>query len=57
MTNQGSEPPAESGICVWCESDFSRDDSRARTTELFCSQKCEVEARYWLVNELQTLNR
>jgi hypothetical protein len=53
MTNQSPEPPADSGICVWCESEFSPRESRARTTELFCSQKCEVEARYWLVSELQ----
>jgi hypothetical protein len=57
MTNPSLEPRAESGICVWCESEFLRDGSRARTPELFCSQKCEVEARYWLVSELQTLNR
>ena len=55
MKNQGSEPPADSGICVWCESEFLREQSRARTAELFCSHKCEVEARYWLVGELQAL--
>lgn len=55
MTNQEPEPLAETGICVWCEQEYSPEESRARTATLFCSHKCEVEARYWLVSELQAL--
>ncbi|HZU22061.1 MAG TPA: hypothetical protein VE998_04455 [Terriglobales bacterium] len=55
MTNQGSEPPGKAHICIWCESQYAQPESRARSSELFCSQKCEVEARYWLVSELQAL--
>jgi hypothetical protein len=49
------EPAADSRTCVWCEAEYSGEESRARTAELFCSHKCEVEARYWLVSELQAL--
>ena len=55
MNNQNHEPLADSGNCVWCEAEYSPEESRARTAALFCSHKCEVEARYWLVSELQTV--
>jgi hypothetical protein len=55
MEKQRPEPPADSAICIWCESDFLPAASRARTPSLFCSHRCEVEARFWLVSELQAL--
>lgn len=55
MTNYDSEPLASAGICVWCEFEYSPVESRARTASLFCSHRCEVEARYWLMSELQAL--
>lgn len=34
--------------CTWCNSEYDEAYSRAHETNVFCSKKCEVEARYWL---------
>jgi len=47
------EPLVDYGFCVWCEHEYSPPHSRARTAAMFCSQRCEVEARCWLLTELQ----
>jgi hypothetical protein len=54
MASDPSEPLVDFAICVWCEQQYSPPASRARAAALFCSQKCEVEARCWLMAELQT---
>jgi hypothetical protein len=55
MANHDHQPLATSNSCVWCAAEYSPEESRARTPALFCSHKCEIEARYWLVSELQAL--
>ncbi len=40
--------PEASRDCVWCCSRYQGSQSHARSTELFCSRRCETEARYWL---------
>lgn len=40
--------PEASADCVWCSSSYLLSQARARTAELFCSRRCETEARYWL---------
>jgi len=50
--SQKSLPPASSP-CVWCERNYNPGESHARTSGLFCSVKCEVEARFWLVARLE----
>ena len=41
-------------ICVWCESDYDSNSSPARQATLFCSRRCETEARFWLFSVLNT---
>ncbi len=41
--------------CAWCSSEYDEAYSRARDTELFCSKKCELEARYWLRDRLDNV--
>ena len=38
--------------CTWCNSEYAEAYSRARETGVFCSRKCEIEARYWLRESL-----
>ncbi len=42
------ELPETARDCVWCCAHYSSAHTRARTVELFCSRRCETEARYWL---------
>lgn len=42
------ELPEPSRNCVWCDSQYYASGSAARSIELFCSRRCETEARYWL---------
>ena len=41
-------------LCVWCYSQYLRSTSRARESQTFCSKKCEIEARFWLTDNLKT---
>lgn len=44
--------------CIWCSSDYELAYSRARDNSNFCSKKCEVEARFWLHDQLKApINR
>lgn len=38
--------------CTWCNAEYAEAYSRARETGVFCSKKCEIEARYWLRESL-----
>jgi hypothetical protein len=49
------EPPVDFGFCVWCAQEYAPPESRARNAAMFCSQRCELEARSWLLVELQAL--
>ena len=40
--------------CVWCESDYDSNSSPARQAALFCSRRCETEARFWLFSVLNS---
>jgi len=40
-------------VCVWCYSQYLRSTSRAREWQTFCSRKCEIEARFWLADNLK----
>jgi hypothetical protein len=40
-------------VCLWCNSQYLRSTSRAREGQTFCSKKCEVEARFWLLDNLK----
>jgi hypothetical protein len=40
-------------VCVWCYSQYLRSTSRAREGQTFCSKKCEIEARFWLADNLK----
>ena len=41
------------GTCVWCSSDYELAYSRARDSANFCTKKCEVEARFWLHDQIK----
>jgi hypothetical protein len=41
-------------VCVWCYSQYLKSTSRARDGQTFCSKKCEIEARFWLHDNLKT---
>jgi hypothetical protein len=40
-------------VCVWCYSQYLKSTSRAREGHTFCSKKCEIEARFWLHDNLK----
>lgn len=42
------ENPAKTQVCVWCAEGYDRAHSRARQAGIFCSRRCETEARFWL---------
>jgi hypothetical protein len=35
-------------VCIWCTNPYHLHRSPARGASMFCSQKCETEASYWL---------
>jgi hypothetical protein len=41
-------------VCLWCYSQYLKSTSRARDGQTFCSKKCEIEARFWLHDNLKT---
>lgn len=43
------------GACIWCRSEYVIGCSRARQQNIFCSAKCEAEARFWLMELLKTV--
>lgn len=50
-TNHGSTAAA----CVWCRSEYIVGFSHARQQTIFCSKKCEIEARFWLFEVLKEI--
>jgi hypothetical protein len=40
-------------VCLWCYAQYLTSTSRAREGHTFCSKKCEVEARFWLQDNLK----
>lgn len=41
-------------VCLWCYSQYLRSTSRAREGQTFCSRKCEIEACFWLHDNLKS---
>ena len=41
-------------VCLWCYSQYLKSISRAREGQTFCSRKCEIEAKGWLHQVLDT---
>jgi hypothetical protein len=41
-------------VCLWCYSQYLKGTSRARDGQTFCSRKCEIEARFWLHDNLKS---
>lgn len=41
------------GACIWCRSEYVIGCSRAYAQNIFCSKKCEIEARFWLIELLR----
>lgn len=39
--------------CVWCEHSYATSASRAHDNSIFCTKKCEIEAKFWLLDRLK----
>ncbi|MGE5113108.1 MAG: hypothetical protein ACM3JB_19780 [Acidobacteriaceae bacterium] len=53
MQTSRYQPGGNVAICVWCESEFSSANSRAHENGIFCTKKCEIEAKFWLLDRLK----
>jgi hypothetical protein len=53
MQSSRYQPGGNVAICVWCESEFSSANSRAQENGIFCTKKCEIEAKFWLLDRLK----
>lgn len=40
-------------VCIWCEHQFMPAASRARENDIFCTKKCEIEAKFWLLDRIK----
>ncbi len=45
------------GECSWCRAEYIACFSRARSADLFCTKKCEIEARFWLLDLLNAIEK
>jgi hypothetical protein len=52
-----SNPGIILGTCAWCCTEYVVGCSRAREQCVFCSKKCETEARFWLLDVLKQVSR
>ena len=52
-----SNPGITIGACAWCRAEYVIGCSRAQEQSVFCSKKCEIEARFWLVDVLKDVAR
>ena len=43
--------------CTWCKSLYHVAGSHARDQRVFCSKKCELEARFWLFRLFQPVDK
>jgi len=43
--------------CTWCKSEYPVETSHARNQQMFCSKKCELEARFWLFRLFQPVDK
>jgi hypothetical protein len=54
MSNdRGSNHGINIGDCVWCTSQYVVGCSRAQEQNIFCYKRCEVEARFWMIELLR----
>jgi hypothetical protein len=53
-SHSGSSSNDDSHPCAWCCDDFQESTSIAFAPDLFCSRRCEIEARYWLFDQIQS---
>jgi hypothetical protein len=52
-----SNPGITIGACAWCCTEYVIGCSRAREQCVFCSKKCEIEARFWLLDILKQVEK
>jgi len=52
-----SNPGITLGACVWCCAEYVIGCSRAHEQGVFCSKKCEIEARFWLHDVLTDVEK
>lgn len=53
MQNDRYKAENKAAVCVWCFTDYRCSESHARYQGTFCSKKCEIEARFWLYDNLK----
>jgi len=46
------EEPAPSTKCTWCGEELGRNVVPARSATVFCTRRCEIEANFWLYQEM-----
>ncbi len=47
----------QSTHCNWCCTHYVVGQSRARENNVFCTKRCEIEARFWLHELLEAVQR
>lgn len=47
-----SDPRTCRRSCHWCLADYRAMSSRASDPLLFCTKRCEIEARFWLLDQM-----
>ncbi len=52
-----SNPGITIGACAWCRAEYVIGCSRALDQSVFCSKKCEIEARFWLLDVLKEVGK
>jgi hypothetical protein len=55
QNDRPSHPGTVVAACVWCDSEYVVGFSRAHEQGIFCSKKCEIEARFWLMEVLRSI--
>jgi hypothetical protein len=41
--------------CIWCGEPYNEGFSRAQSKDLFCTRRCEIEARFWLLDQFNSV--
>jgi len=53
-SQSGSFAKDSTHTCAWCGKAFLETTSLALAPDLFCARHCEIEARYWFFDQIQS---
>ena len=57
MQNDRYSSSRQPTYCNWCCTHYVVGQSRARENTIFCTKRCEIEARFWLNAVLQSVQQ